>query len=332
VVIRIKLLSSLGIIMIIGLLMIVAYQNPFYANFIASMLFMAGLAEAYNIIGGFAGQLSLGHSAFFGVGAYVSVIMFVRLGILPAIGCIAGMFAASLLGAGIGYVTLRLKGPFFSLATIAFAEVLRILAINLRSVTGGSVGIMIPLKTGFVNLMFKERISYALVAGGYALLVLFISYILRSSRMGYYLLAIREDQDAAESVGINSPAWKVLAAIISAALTGLGGVLYAYWILFIEPYSEFSFEVSVNMALITMIGGMGTVYGPFFGALMLVPLQEILRGLLGKYTPGLHMLVYAVLLIMVVSFLPDGIAGLARRKLMFGKFREILENVNTKRE
>jgi branched-chain amino acid transport system permease protein len=227
---------------------------------------------------------------------------------------LVGMIVSSVVGAAISYPCFRLRGPFFTLATIAFAEVLRIFAIYFKNFTSGSTGITIPQNMGFTNFMFREKAPYLYIVLVFALLVFLISYLIEKSRFGYYLQALREDEDAAESLGINSPRVKLKAAVISAALTSFGGVFYAQYILFIEPYSEFSLDLSIQFALIPMIGGMGTAIGPVIGSFVLTPLQELLRSWLGGGFAGLYLVLYGIILILVVIFMPQGILGLFKRK------------------
>ena len=289
-------------------------ENPFVLHLFIMMLFYAALGGAWNLIGGFGGQLSLGHAAFFGLGAYTSVLLHLHTGLNPWAGMLVGMVVASVVGAAISYPCFRLRGPFFTLATIAFAEVLRILATYFKGLTSGSAGITIPQKMGFSNFMFREKAPYLYIILIFALLVFLISYLIEKSRFGYYLQALREDEDAAESLGINSPMVKLKAAVISAALTSIGGVFYAQYILFIEPYSEFSLDFSIQLALIPMIGGMGTSIGPVIGSFVLTPLQELLRSWMGGGFAGLYLVIYGIILILVVIFMPQGILGLFQKK------------------
>lgn len=288
--------------------------SPFYAHIVLMIFFYAGLAGAWNIIGGFAGQLSLGHAAFYGIGAYTSTLLFLKLGITPWIGMIAGGILASVVGLGLGYVSLRLKGPFFSMITIAFAEVIKIIAVNTPSLTKGSVGILIPFRPSLGNMIFRDKFSYVLLAMGFMLLVFLVSALIERSRMGYYLIAIRENEDAAQALTINTSWYKVLAMAMSGFLMALGGVIYTQYILFIEPYSEFDFVSSINPALIAIIGGMGTAVGPIIGSIIMTPLQEFLRTWLGGLAQGLHLFVYGLILVGAVIFVPGGFVSLFSRQ------------------
>jgi branched-chain amino acid transport system permease protein len=305
-------LPLLGLIALILLPQIV--HNPFVLHLFIMILFYAALGGAWNIIGGFAGQLSLGHAAFFGVGAYSCILLTLYTGLNPWAGMVGGMLITSVFAAAISYPSFRLRGPFFTLVTIAFAEVLRILVIYFKDFTRGSVGITIPQKMGLANFAFQEKEPYLYIALAFAAGVFLISYLIEQSRFGYHLIALREDEDAAESLGVNTSRTKMKAAVLSAALTSIGGVFYAQYILFIEPYSEFSLDLSVQFALVPMIGGMGTAWGPVLGSFVLTPLQELLRSWLGGRFAGLHLVIYGCILMLVVIFMPQGILGLIRKK------------------
>jgi branched-chain amino acid transport system permease protein len=291
-------------------------QNPFILHVMIMILFYAALGGAWNIIGGFGGQLSLGHAAFFGLGAYSCVLLNLYYGLNPWIGMVIGTLITAVFAAAVSYPCFRLRGPFFTLATIAFAEVLRILAIYFKDFTKGSVGITIPLKPGLIYFTFREKAPYVYIALIFMVGVFLISYWIERKRFGYQLAAVREDEDAAESLGTSTPLVKLKASILSAILTSIGGVFYAQYILFIEPYSEFSLDFSIQFALIPMIGGMGTAIGPVIGSFVLTPLQELLRAWLGGKLAGLHLVIYGCTLIVVVIFMPQGIVGIIREKLV----------------
>jgi branched-chain amino acid transport system permease protein len=312
-------LSLLSLVALILFPLVV--QNPFVLHLLIMILFYAALGGAWNIIGGFAGQLSLGHAAFFGVGAYSCILLNLYTGLNPWVGMVVGMLITSAFAAAISYPCFRLRGPFFTLATIAFAEVLRILVIYFKGFTKGSVGITIPQKMGLANFAFREKAPYLYIVLTFAAGVFLISYFIQKSRFGYDLAALREDEDAAESLGVNTTRSKLKAAVLSAALTSIGGVFYAQYILFIEPYSEFSLDFSIQFALVPMIGGMGTAAGPIIGSFVLTPLQELLRSWLGGSYAGLHLVIYGCILMLVVIFMPQGILGLIKGRFAYGEKR-----------
>lgn len=293
----------------------IVVDHPYYREIIALIFLWAAMAGAWNIVGGYAGKFSLGHAAFFGVGAYTSGLLYVRLGVSPWLGMFAGMFLAVLLALFVGLVTLRLKGKFFALCTIALGQLVEIMAVYLRGVTGGSEGLLIPFNPGILNLTFESKLVWVYIFGGLMLLVYGISCWLETSALGYKLSALREDEDAAEALGVNT-LWAKLASIsISAALTALGGSLFAQYFLWLEPSFCVSLDLSVQFALYAIIGGTGTAIGPILGAALVTPLQIFLRSAFGTAASGMSMLVYGLLLVVVVLFMPKGIAVEAGNRL-----------------
>lgn len=296
------------LIILLGLfLLILLTKNAFYLNLYFMVFMFAGLSSAWNIIGGLGGQLSLGHSAFYGLGAYTCGLLFIKCGVPPILGLLACIVLASLLAVIIGYPCFRLKGPFFTLATIAVGEVLLLLAVYFRGLTEGSEGLSIPFKPSLFNLCFESKFPYAIEAFCFMLFTLGLSTWIKRNRLGYQLVALRDEDLAAESLGVNTSWAKMLGLIISGAVTALGGGIFAQYILFLEPHSEFSLTTSVNLALTSMVGGLGTVIGPAIGSFLLIPLQEFLRVWLGSSFQGLYFVIYGALLILVVMFMPRGI-------------------------
>jgi len=281
--------------------------NDYYLDMIILMLMWAALAEAYNISGGFGGQFSLGHSAFLGIGAYTSTILFWQLGISPWLGMIPGACFAAVVALMLGGVTLRLRGPFLGLASLAFTEVAHIIAVNWRSMTRGSEGIGIPYKPGVANMIFSSKAEYFYLALVLAGLTVLIAWLISRSRLGYYLVAVRENQEAARSLGVYTTKIKVTGLVISAVLTAIGGTFYAQYILYIDPASLISFDVSIRFALIAVVGGIGTVWGPVLGAGVMIPLSQILRSRISGSVSGLDLALYGLLLLLVVLFMPDGL-------------------------
>lgn len=281
--------------------------DKFYLHVLIMMCFYAAASLAWNIVGGFAGQLSLGHAAFFGIGAYTSSLLFVNNGVSPWLGMLAGALLATAVAAVVGYPSFRLRGPFFTLVTIAFAEVARILAINAHDLTKGSIGLSVPFRPRPENFIFRETSTYAYVALGFMLIMVLVSLWIERSRLGYYLAALREDEDAAYALGINTARYKLVAVLISAFFTALAGTFYAQYILYIEPFQVFSLDFSVLLAMMAIIGGLGTVWGPVAGAFLVTPLGEFLRARIGSDFQGLHLVVYGTALIVVVILLPGGI-------------------------
>lgn len=282
-------------------------NKDFLLDTLIMMALWGFIASSWNIVGGYGGMLSLGHSAFFGIGAYTSSILFVNYGVSPWIGMFAGAALAGLFGFFIGAVTLRLHGPFFSLATIAFAEVLMIISINWQSLTHGSGGIPVPYRPGAVNMMFDSKITYFYLALAMLAIPYGLSRWMNRSHFGYYLIGVRENEQAALALGISSVNVRLIAIVISSFLTAMGGTFYAQYIGIVEPLHEFSFQLSAQIALMAIIGGIGTAGGPIFGAVLITLLGTVLRSTLGSAQGGLQAMIYGVLLVVVVLSIPQGI-------------------------
>jgi branched-chain amino acid transport system permease protein len=268
----------------------------------------AALGLAWNLVGGYAGQLSLGHVAFFGMGAYGLAIFSARH--VPAwISVFLAAALATLIGGVIGKIVFRLRGPYFTLATIAFAEVLRLGAANLE-MTGGAVGLSTPALFASGSVLSVTRHFYfsALVL---CLVAFLINYWTSRSRFGYYLMAIREDEDTASAVGIDPANYKLRSLLISAFLTAIAGALYASAFLYIVPDQVLTIEISVQMAVIAMLGGAGTLVGPIVGAILLTTASELFKVGFGE----IHLLIYGALIVIVVLFLPEGIVGSLEQRM-----------------
>jgi branched-chain amino acid transport system permease protein len=291
------------------------FPSNFMVNFGVLALFYAFIGQSWNIAGGFAGQLSFGHVAFFGVGAYASTILQIRFGFSPWVGLPAAAIAGALVGGIIAVLSFRagLKGSYFALITLAFAEVLRIIA-NSVDITGGGLGMLIPMKPGAANFQFAERTGFyflilALAAGSVAL-----AEWLRRSRFGAQLAAIRENEDSAKALGINVFNEKVKVMLLSGAIGGMGGCFFAQYFLYIDPLIVFGTDKSVEMLLVSMIGGAGTVYGPLVGAVLLALVSDGTRAL--TQIQGLSLALYGALLVVIIAYLPNGLIDL------FGRWRK----------
>jgi branched-chain amino acid transport system permease protein len=289
-----------------------AIRHDYYVDMAFHVLLWAALASAWNLVGGFAGQLALGHAAFFGTGAYASTLLLVRAGVSPWLGMFVGAAVAAVFALGLGGATLRLKGPFFAMTTAAFAELVRIAAVNWEALTGGTRGLWIPWEPNAWNFAFRDRRAYVLGAVTLALVVTATAARLSHGAFGYALRSLKEDEDAARSIGVRVTRVKLTTFVVSAALTALGGALYATYLLSIDPPSVLSFDLSVQMALMAVIGGVGTLAGPLLGALAVVTTSHLLRGWLGGHYGALHLLIYGALLIVFMLFLPAGLVGLLR--------------------
>ncbi len=286
------------------------------------ILLWAMLASSWNIAGGYAGMFSLGHGAFIGIGAYASSMLFIHFKLSPWIGMIIGAVAAGIVASFLGYICGRLKGHYFALATIAFVELTNIAGVQLKELTRGSEGLSIPFHPGWANFMFESKVTYAYIGLVFVASFYFLSLALERSKLGYYLVAMREDEEAAKSLAINTPLVKMISIGLSGFLAAIGGTFYAQYILFIEPDTVLSFNFSVQVALVTIVGGMGTALGPIIGSFLLTPLSMLLRAYLGGGLAGLHIVIYGFLLIIVVFFIPDGIVNSIRiplRKYLKGE-------------
>jgi branched-chain amino acid transport system permease protein len=315
---------SLFILALLSALPLVV-RTQFYLHIFILTFLYASFANSWNLIGGYAGQLSLGHAAFFGIGAYACAIGSVKFGISPFIGLAIGVTIAVLVSGAIGYPCFRLRGPFYTLSTIAFAEVVRLLTLYWRGLTEGAVGILIPFRPGVANLIFSGKVPYYYIGLVMMALSTLLCYHVERSRFGYYLVAVREDEDAAEACGIRSARYKLYAAMISAAIAAICGVFYVQYMLFIDPEGVFNLNVSIQAALMAIIGGAGTWLGPVVGAALLIPLGEFLRGWLGGAARGLHMAFYGIVLIVVVMVIPQGIVVTVRNLLKVKAARNVEE-------
>jgi branched-chain amino acid transport system permease protein len=302
-------------------LLVLAALPPIMGSYAVTLLtlvfFYAYLGQAWNILGGYAGQLSVGHAAFVGVGAYTTTILFLRWGLTPWLGMFVGGAAAAVLGAIIGYLGFRfgLRGFYFVLLTVAFAEVCRIITLN-TELTGGAVGLYITFTGDPAQFQFQSPRAYYYVALALMVAATGAVWWLERSRLGAYLMAIREDEQAAEALGIDAFRCKLVASVCSAFLTGLGGAFYAFYQFSLQPNTLFGIPLSVEIILRPIVGGAGTLLGPLLGSFILSPLAELSRTYFsaGGWV-GLHLVVYGLLLIAVVLFLPQGAYPAARRLL-----------------
>lgn len=294
-----------------------ASGDAFLHDSLTQVLLFASLALSWNLLGGFARQVSIGHVAFFGIGAYTSTLLGIHFGVSPWIGMIAGGLLAATTGALLGGVTFRLRGKFFTMATLAFAEVVRILAVNLRGVTKGAEGITISSTPEFGMFVFASLKTYVVVGFVLMLGLYLLSVLLARSKTGLRLLAYREDEEAARALGVHTVRLRLLVIALSAFCTAVGGTFYAQYLLFIDPDSVLGVELSLQMALLAVVGGVGTAIGPILGTYLVVPFGQVLRAQLGSEMAGLHLVVYGLGLILVLYKMPNGvwpaIEGFVRR-------------------
>ncbi|HQS10386.1 MAG TPA: branched-chain amino acid ABC transporter permease [Xanthobacteraceae bacterium] len=272
-------------------------------------LLFAALGQAWNIVGGLANQISLGHAAFFGIGAYTSTILLIHFNLSPWIGMLAGAALAALAAFLLSFPTMKLRGHYFALATLAFSEVLRVIASSWTSVTGGPAGLSVPYAADSLALLqFKGTTPYYYIILGALVLICVIFLVIQKSALGYRLRAVKENPDAAEVVGVDTTRVKITAAVISAALTALLGTLYAQFTYFFDPEAVFGIvAISVRAAIIAILGGAGTLAGPLIGAFVIVPLEEFANAALSSRAAGLSQLVFGLMLIAIILIEPRGL-------------------------
>lgn len=289
------------------------FTQPYPRDVMIKIFLFALLAQAWNLLGGYCGQISLGSAVFFGIGAYTSSVLVMWGGVSPWLGMLAGMVLAVLVSQAIGFPCFRLRGHYFAIATIAIGEIVQTIMINWDAV-GGARGIWLPIRPEtFVNFQFhRAKWPYYYIALGLFAGVFALTAVVERSRPGYYFRAIREDADAAQSLGVPLARYKLLAIAGSAAFTALGGTFYAQYVLFIDPESVFPLSLSILVCLVAVLGGVGTLWGPFLGAAILIPLSEATRVYFGGTGKAVDLMIYGGLIVLVAVFQPAGLAGLLR--------------------
>ncbi len=282
------------------------------------------MGMCWNLMSGLTGSFSMGHAVFFGLGAYTVASLYGELGISPLIGMFAGGIVAAMGGLIMGLASLRLQHHFFGLATLAFAEIMAAFFVATKVLFGlkinGAQGYMVPTEYSISALQFETKSGYFYLLLIMVLILLAITTIIMNSRLGYFGKCIKDDQGAAEAIGVKTTKTKVIIATISSFLTAFAGGFYVVFMHYIEPSIVFDFGLSVDMICYTIMGGVGTVFGPLLGAALLVPLKEIVRTSLGSSWQGLHIIIYGMITVIVLILLPDGIIG--GFKKLFGKMKK----------
>jgi branched-chain amino acid transport system permease protein len=302
-------IASIALFVVVVACVPLVTQSGVALNFIMMALYACLLAQAWNILGGFGGQFSFGHALFFGTGAYAQAIA-QQYGVNPWAALPLAMLGSVLVGVIVGALTFRygLKGSYFALVTLAFAEVFRIVALSVPF-TGGGVGMMVPLRESAANMQFATRAGYLWLVLALVTVALLASAWLRHSRFGAYLQAVRDNEDAARAVGVDPFRVKLAAIGLSGALMGAGGAFYVQVFQYIDPGIAYGPSTSVEALVAAIVGGMGTLWGPVLGALVLHVLADLTRNLFGQL-PGINMVIYGSVLVLIVMFLPRGIAGI----------------------
>jgi branched-chain amino acid transport system permease protein len=325
---------------IIGLFLLPRYVESTYALHMMVLIFInITVGSAWNLIGGYTGQYSVGHAAYFGVGAYSVMMLLQFKQVAPWWGVWVGALLSLVVALIIGSICFRLRGPYFVLASIAVAEIVRVSVLNLKDLTNGAEGILVidipPLVVGGRLITdWMSKVPFYYIGLTLALLVILTATMVKNSKLGYYFQAIREDQDAAHSLGISLPIYKNIALGLSALFTAMAGSLYAVYVGFIDPSTVLALDLSVQIVMIAIIGGIGTIPGPVIGALVLVPLSEALRSnmltdalinwgvvseesgvgvFLKEHLSQAHVLIYGILVVIVILFMPQGILGFGRK-------------------
>jgi len=291
------------------------FRKPFAQHMMILIFLYALMGMAWNILGGYTGQVSLGHAVFFGIGAYTSTCLLMWSGISPWMGMILGIVFAVAVSQIIGYPCFRLKGHYFAIATICVGEIIHLVFLNWEKV-GGAIGLFLPiLPDSFVNFEFhKSKVPYYYIILGFLLVIIGVTVWMEKNRLGFYLRAVKEDQDAARSLGIDATRYKMISMAISASFTAAAGTFYAQYILFIDPGSVMPLLLSIQMCLIAVLGGTGTLLGPIIGAFILIPLSEFSRAYLGGKGQGIDLIIYGGLIMIISAYKPSGLMGLFQKK------------------
>ena len=279
-------------------------------NFVMMALYATLIAQAWNILGGFGGQFSFGHALFFGTGAYIQAIAQLHGGFNPWLALPCAVAGAAAIALFVGALSFRygLKGSYFALVTLAFAEVFRIIAVSVPF-TGGGVGLMVPLRESAANMQFASRAGYLWLVLGFVVVALLVTWWLRNGRFGAYLQAVRDNEDAARAIGVNPFRVKLGAIGLSAAFMGAAGAFYVQVFQYIDAGIAYGPAVSIEALVAAIVGGMGTMWGPVLGAVVLHVLSDLTRNVFGEL-PGINMVIYGTVLVLIVIFVPRGIAGI----------------------
>ncbi|HUJ19722.1 MAG TPA: branched-chain amino acid ABC transporter permease [Nitrospirota bacterium] len=308
-----QIIAGLATLLLLIFFPLVVRQS-FHIHVMILVFMFAMLGVAWNIMGGYAGMYSFGQAAFFGIGAYTSSYLSVVYGVNPWIGLVAGGCAAALVAAAIGYPCSKLRGHYFAIASIAFAEIVRIVFNNWKAV-GAAEGLSLSMQNeSFANFLFNSsKLPYYYIMLVFLLISLAVSYFVATSKMGYYFRAIKESHQIAGSLGVDVVLYRLIAIMTSAFLSAMAGTFYAQYILYIDPGSVMLLATSIQIVLIAMLGGAGSIMGPVIGAAILIPASEYTRVTLGYKGTGMDMVIYGLLITLISMYYPEGVWKLLAR-------------------
>jgi len=309
---HIFLLMALLILVVLPL-----FLDNYILGIFVMIFFWAYVGQSWNVLTGYTGHISLGHALYIGVGAYTSTYLAQAFGLSPWFGMIAGGVVAAGIAIFLGFLGFRfgLRGVYFVILTIAFAEITRLIVSHVEAL-GSFSGIFLDFEPSFWNFQFSGNLPYYYISLGMMLFSLAAVAIIERSKLGRYIVAIREDEEAAQALGVNTFKYNMLAIAISAFMTSIAGVFYANYIFYLHPNSMFGMSMSIELILRPIVGGLGTLFGPLIGSFLLTPLSEISRAYFAKGgLEGLHLVLYGILAILVVLFMPKGIIVYVRRFL-----------------
>jgi branched-chain amino acid transport system permease protein len=300
-------------------------SNAYWVQLVALCMLYAYWSSGWNIIGGFAGQLSNGHAVYVGIGAYVTIILYKFENVSPWIGMLVAGLVAMLISVVIGVICFQLKGSYYTLSTVALLYVARIYFMSSRTVLGYETNAALGLKLdwvgeNFLGLQFRSKTPYYYIILVMMVLCIALCAYIKRSKIGYYLSAINTNQNAAASLGASVMGYKLIALLISAFLTAVGGGVYAFFLSVVDPATVFSYELALKIMLLAVVGGRGTLWGPVLGAFILIPINEIMRSQLGSRLAGISFVFYGILMMIIVFFLPKGLVGI----------KEVINNIRNK--
>ncbi len=299
---------------VVGFALPLVAKARFAQHILIMVALYAVLGEAWNIMAGYAGMVSIGQAAFFGLGAYVSSFLFVEYSVNPCIGFIASGLVTAAFGTLVGLPFSRLLGRYFAIGTIALGQMIKVVFENWQRV-GAATGLMLPLvDEGVANFQFHTtKLPYYYVAFAMLLAVIAFMRAMERSRMGYYFRAIRENEDVASGLGVNKTAYKLIAIAVSAGITGMCGTFLAQYSLYVEPEYMFNHTISVTIALIPVFGGAGSIAGPILGSAILIPISELTRAWLGSGGTGIDLMIYGAFIVLMCVYEPEGLMGVVQR-------------------